>query len=224
MQQPLDQHTLSRFPEQLRGMVSRLYDADSICFNDVVILANAFASEPIPRYNTKATAIAAVLGHMNVFNWAIAAGYNYSSYEYKQAANARSIDLQAMIDQYHYSTESPPAQYPARHITCNHSEYTGTSQRDRAQHTHKNLPVRQTPAKKVHNGIKNATIPPYYDVYNHSKEFYGIEEDSVLFGDMSDDPTTDDGPTGDQQMRDDIVELAQMYKRSNKKVMFATEC
>jgi hypothetical protein len=251
MQQPLEQPVLEGFPEQLRGIVSSLYDAGRICYNDLVVLSAAFISEPIPRYNTQATAIAAVLGQMDIFNWAIAADYRYSSYDYKQASDARDHDLQVMIERQKYRAEAPIAQYPSTYMAnmqeppakthkktkTYHGSYDNISAdkyRASRQYPYDKYPLENLPKMKGEwehgkSTTPKKAIPPYYDVYTHSNEFYGIEDDAGFFDDISAETSTDEasyessdaGPLLESQKTygslscDDIVELAGRYKLSH---------
>lgn len=114
MQQALTDDITSCFPEQIRAKIISWYDSMNICYNDLVMLAKAFDSETMPRYNTQATTIAGILGQLTIFTWIIDAGYGFSRYEYEQASNARGIDLQAIADNRKYRMETPKALYPSK--------------------------------------------------------------------------------------------------------------
>lgn len=251
-------------------MVSSSYDAGRICYNDLLVLSVAFSSEPIPRYNTQATAIAAVLGQMDIFNWAIAADYRYSSYDYKQASDARDIDLQTMIDHQKYRAEAPVARYPSIHSARIPSHKTHEHETTRSvanpvvvprscrkeslydrfnQHNvnaydkyrasrrnpYDNNPKDNSPLENlpqvheldVRGRARKPSHTPYYDVYSHSNEFYGIENDDEFFGSISAETSSEDAMTVENATdnpsqkqygglsRDDILELAGRYKLSH---------
>lgn len=191
MQPALDTDILDKFPAQIRGMVANMYSAESIRYNDLVVLATAFAEETEPRYNTSVAAIAGVLGQMAIFEWAIAAGYKYHQADFIRAAEARAEDLSVLVAKISPTVQHIiPLSYPESPPCPAYNRPSVFSSRNK------------------YRGRRNSPpYTPYYGVYSHDREFYGIDDDPVLFGEST---------SGNTPSNAEIIQLAKQYARAGE--------